>query len=61
MHVCAIHQEFSMKKFIALIAVACSLSALSGCIVVPAGGGGGHYHHGGYRYYPAPTPYYYGR
>jgi len=58
MNVCAFHQEFSMKKLIALVAVACSLS---GCIVVPAGGGGGHYHHGGYRYYPAPAPYYYGR
>ncbi|WP_179284006.1 MULTISPECIES: hypothetical protein [Alcaligenaceae] len=45
-----------MKKLIALVAVACSLS---GCIVVPADGGH-YYHRGGYRYYPAPAHYYYG-
>ncbi|MFC4276460.1 hypothetical protein [Achromobacter aloeverae] len=44
-----------MKKLIALIAVACSLT---GCIVVPADGG--YHRHGGYRYYPAPAHYYYG-
>lgn len=45
-----------MKKIVALIAVACSLS---GCIVVPARPA--HYHPAPvYRYYPAPAHYYYG-
>lgn len=47
-----------MKKIVMLIAVACTLGSLSGCIVVPARGG--YYHQApAYHYYPAPH-YYYG-